>query len=275
MTGQLPIIPPDREDDLRGLQFLDEPDLIVFMAGNQFMVMPELIEAFQSENPDIKKIFYETLPPGLELNQILAGGAIFRDIQLPGTPDVYTSVTEEAMVTLKQRNLIDSYYPYLRNRLVLITQKGNPKGIKGVEDLARDDVRVSQPGDMENITEYIKKMYIKAGGEKLLHRIMEEKRAEGTTIYTIVHHRETPLRLLKGTVDVGPVWATEAEEAKRKGYEFETIELGPELDQSDSVLYYVAQLKTGPNPEAGRRFVNFILSQKAKDIYRQYGFIPV
>ncbi|RME65497.1 MAG: molybdenum ABC transporter substrate-binding protein, partial [Nitrospirae bacterium] len=95
MTGQLPIIPPDREDDLRGLQFLDDPDLIVFMAGNQFMVMPELIEAFQSENPDIKKIFYETLPPGLELNQILAGGAIFRDIKLPGNPDVYTSVTEE------------------------------------------------------------------------------------------------------------------------------------------------------------------------------------
>ncbi len=275
MEEKLPVIPPDREDDLKGLEFLDEADLIVFMAGNQFMVMPELMAAFQAENPDIEKVFYETLPPGLELRQILAGGAVFRDRRLPGNPDVYTSVTEEAMLTLKERGLIDEYHPYLRNRIVLITQKGNPKGIRSVEDLARDDVRVSQPGEMENITEYIKRMYLQAGGEELLQRIMEEKRAEGTTIYTIVHHRETPLRLLKGTVDVGPVWATEAQEAKRKNYEFETIEVGPELDQSDRVTYYVAQLKTGPNPDAGRRFVRFVLSQRAGEVFTKYGFLSI
>ena len=52
--------------------------LLLFMAGNQFIVMEELLAAFQKEFPDVQKIFYETLPPGLELKQILAGGAIFR-----------------------------------------------------------------------------------------------------------------------------------------------------------------------------------------------------
>ncbi len=275
MSEQLPEIPPDREDDLRGLEYLNEAQLVVFMAGNQFMVMPELMAAFQRQHPEIEKVFYETLPPGLELKQILAGGALFRGRTIPGNPDVYTSVTEDAMLTLKQRGLIDEYHPYLRNKLVLITQKGNPKGIKTVTDLARDDVRVSQPGQMENITEYIIKMYEEAGGKELVHRIMEEKRAEGTTVYTIVHHRETPLRLQKGTVDVGPVWATEAEEALRKGLEIEIIEPGPGLDQRDRVLYYVAQLKNGPNPEAGKKFVQFLLSSEAKDIYTKYGFMPV
>jgi len=52
-------------------------------------------------------------------------------------------------------------------------------------------------------------MYRQAGGDELVHRIMDKKRAEGTTIFTVVHHRETPLRILKKTVDVGPVWATD------------------------------------------------------------------
>jgi len=274
MSANYPVIPPDMEDDLQGLEHLENSDLIIFMAGNQFMVMPRLIEVFQQKYPVVQKIFYETLPPGLELHQILAGGAFFRDKIIPGNPDVYTSVTEEAMLTLTRKGLIEEYHPYLRNRIVLLVQKDNPKNIKSLDDLSRDDVRISQPGHMENITDYIIKMYEEAGGKQLVNRIMEEKRAEGTTIYTIVHHRETPLRLQKGTVDVGPVWATEAEEAKRKGLKCEVVEVGSGLDQKDKVLYYVAQLKNGLNPENGKKFIQFLLSEEAKAIYREYGFIP-
>ena len=73
-----PVIPDDREDDLHNLEFVHSADLSLFVAGNQFMVMEELLSEFQNKNPDIKRIFYETLPPGLELKQILKGGAIFR-----------------------------------------------------------------------------------------------------------------------------------------------------------------------------------------------------
>ena len=59
----LPVIPGDRADDLHNLEFADSADLILFMAGNQFMVMKEIVSAFKKEYPDIEKIFYETLPP--------------------------------------------------------------------------------------------------------------------------------------------------------------------------------------------------------------------
>ncbi len=245
------------------------------MAGNQFMVMDELISAFQKRHPEVKKIFYETLPPGLEFEQIKAGGALFRDRKITGRPDIYTSVTEEAMKELKTLGLIKNYHPYLHNRIVLITQKGNPKGIKSVSDLGRDDVRVSQPGAMENITAYILDMYERAGGKELVHRIMEEKRAEGTTILTIVHHRETPLRLRKGTVDVGPVWSTEAVHARSEGLDIEVIEPGERLDQRHRVTYYVARLKDAPNPENAEKFLEFLLSDEAQSIYESYGFIPL
>ncbi|MEE8430593.1 MAG: hypothetical protein V3S16_05035 [Candidatus Desulfatibia sp.] len=77
-----PIIPFDRGDDLHNLEIVDSSDLVLFMAGNQFMAMQEIITGFQKEYPDINKSYYETLPAGLELKQILAGGAQFRDIIL-------------------------------------------------------------------------------------------------------------------------------------------------------------------------------------------------
>ncbi|MFC1857543.1 hypothetical protein ACFL9U_05870, partial [Thermodesulfobacteriota bacterium] len=86
----LPIIPSNRSDDLHNLEFLDNPDLILFMAGNQFMAMKDIISDFQREYPDVRKIFYETLPPGFELKQILHGSAVFRDEILNIYPDIYT-----------------------------------------------------------------------------------------------------------------------------------------------------------------------------------------
>jgi ABC-type molybdate transport system substrate-binding protein len=271
---EIPEIPLTSAADIQNLEHMDDAELLLFMAGNQFMVMGELLEEFASRNPDIRTIFYETLPPGLELRQILAGGAKFGDKSLTGRPDVYTSVSEDAMLKLKEHGLVDEYFVYLHNRLVLMVQKGNPKGIKGVKDLARDDVRVSQPGEMEDITKHISDMYLKAGGEELLARIMEGKRAEGTTKLTVVHHRETPLRLKEGTADVGPVWATEVVNAKAKGESVEAVDVGPELDQHDRVNYYMARLTEAPNPEHGALFLDFLRSGVAQGIYRSYGFTP-
>jgi hypothetical protein len=79
----MPDIPPDRGDDLLYLEYIEDADLVLFMAGNQFMVMDELLDVFRQEHKGIEKIFCETLPPGLELRQILAGGGRFRGRFLP------------------------------------------------------------------------------------------------------------------------------------------------------------------------------------------------
>lgn len=273
----LPEIPKERADDLHGIEYLNDNDLSLFVAGNQFMVMPELIRAFQAEHPDVRKIFYETLPPRLELKQILADGARFGDRTLPGRPDIYASVSESAMKELENAGLIEpgDYSVYLHNRIVLMVRAGNPLGIRGVADLARDDVRVSQPNpEYEDIANYIAEMYRLDGGEALAYRIMEEKRAEGTTLPTVVHHRETPLRLTKGTCDVGPVWATEWAEAERKNLPLAVVEPGETIDQRDAVNYYITRLKGAKNKENAASFLKFIRSPTAKAIYRKFGFVP-
>ena len=274
----LPVIPSDRSDDLHNLEIADSSDLVLFMAGNQFMAMGEIISAFQKEYPHIKRIFYETLPPGLELKQILSGGAVFGDKILDIYPDVYTSVNEKAMKILEQSGHINKgdYHLYLHNRLTLMVVKENPARIHSVADLARDDVRISQPDpENEDIAFRIMEMYRQAGGDRLVHRIMEEKRAEGTTIFTVVHHRETPLRIAKKTVDVGPVWATEVIHAKvTSGLAFDVVEPGEELDQRDRTNYYVCKLKNAPHPDNAGMFLDFITSPYAQKIYKEYGFLP-
>ena len=39
-------------------------DLVMYLAGNQFMAMQTLIQDFQSKNPDVKTVYVETIPPG-------------------------------------------------------------------------------------------------------------------------------------------------------------------------------------------------------------------
>ena len=272
-----PVIPPDREDDLHNLAFAESADLVLFVAGNQFMVMDELVGAFQEEYPDVKRIFYETLPPGLELKQILAGGALFRDQVIEVVPDVYASVTEKAMGQLEDADLISQgdYFLYLHNRIVLMVPQDNPGRIGSVHDLGKEEVRISQPNpEYEDIAFYIMDMYRQAGGEDLVHRVMEEKRAEGTTILTVVHHRETPLRILKGTVDVGPVWATEVIHAQKGRLPVEMIEPGQGLDQRDSINYYMCRLKKAAHPDNGDKFLEFIKTPRAQGIYEAHGFVP-
>jgi molybdate transport system substrate-binding protein len=272
-----PVIPADREDDLHNLEVAEVADLVLFMAGNQFMVMEELLEAFQSKCPEVKKIFYETLPPGLELKQILAGGAMFGDKLIEVCPDVYTSVSEAAMKQLEQKDLTspESYLLYLHNRIVLMVPEGNPAQITAVEDLARSEVRISQPNpEYEDIAFHILDMYRQAGGEPLVQRIMEEKRAEGSTILTVVHHRETPLKIRRGTVDVGPVWATEIQHAQQTELAVDMVDPGEGLDQREKINYYICILKDSANPENAAKFLEFIKSPTAQGIYQRYGFVP-
>jgi hypothetical protein len=272
---QPPEIPAGRADDLHGLEHARDPDLALFLAGNQFMAVPELLQAFRDLHPDIKKIYCETLPPGLELRQILAGGAYFRDRFIGAKADVYTSVSRDAMQTLIDAGLVapEGYFPYLGNSLAIMVARGNPKGVGGVADLGRDDLRVSQPyPEYENIAGHILNMYRAAGGEELARKIMDVKRQAGATLPTTVHHRETPERILAGQADAGPVWATEIMNTQSRGQALEGVDIPPELNQRDSIRYYACRLENGSNPSNAGKFLDFLKTEKALEIFLSYGF---
>ncbi len=276
-SAQYPTIPDERGDDLHGLKYVNRAELVIFMAGNQFMAMANLMAAFREAHPDIGPIYYETLPPKMELRQILAGGAMFRGELIDAAADVYTSVSYQGVETLAKAGLVDkdACFVYLRNRIRLMVAASNPLGIQTVDDLTCDGLRISQPSpEHEDIAEHILAMYRRAGGENLVQRIMEDKLKRGQTQLTTVHHRETPERILNAQADVGPVWATEIEHARHSGLPLDGVDVGPDLDQRDRVAYYACPLINSANQKNGQRFLEFLQSSEAQRIYRHYSFRP-
>ena len=92
-------------------------------------------------------------------------------------------------------------------QLAIMVAGGNPKNIKSLGDLARDDVAVSMPNPKtEGVTRNILEAMQKAGGEDLVNAVLQSKKEKGTTFITRIHHRETPMRILAGQSDAGPVW---------------------------------------------------------------------
>lgn len=278
-TGaKVPEIPAKNEKDIHGLEYANNADLTIFFAGNQYPVVPELLEEFKKKYPEARNIFYETLPPGILAQQIRAGKANFKGQEITAQPDVYLSTTKELVDGLAKDGFIDASkaQPYVKNRLVLIVAQGNPKNIQGLGDLKREDVRVSMPNpEREGIAKYILNMYRDYGGPEFEKTIMDTKKNAGTTILTTVHHRETPDNLEQGKADVGPVWFTEYQEAKATGRKIDLVEVGEQYDQQKKITYYIAPLKKAPHPDLAQKFTAFVLSPEGQRIYAKYGFIPV
>ena len=76
-------------------------DLVMYLAGNQFMAMKEVIQDFQKKNPEIKTVYVETIPPGQILKgQILKQGMINGE-KTSKNPDLYASVNLGHLKKLK------------------------------------------------------------------------------------------------------------------------------------------------------------------------------
>lgn len=270
-----PVIPDEREGDFIGLEHEEDADLTLFLAGNQFMAVPDLLAAFREEHPEVRRIFCETLPPRLMLRQILEGGAVYRGRLIAAVPDCWATVSAAGVEALARAGRTDrgAAAQYLSNRVVCMVRAGNPQRIRQVADLGRRDVVVSQPSPMhEDIAEHVLRMYRVACGDGLVRRIMEEKRESGTTLLTTVHHRETPERLLNGVCDAGPVWATETAWAAAQGLALEAVEFGAEYDQHEQVRYWICPVHGGRNPENGKAFMKFLQGGAAREIFVRYGF---
>ena len=253
-------------------------ELTIYVAGNQFMAMEELMNDFQGKNQDIKTIYLETIPPGQILKgQILKQGKIDGQ-NTAQNPDLFASVNLGHLKKLKSKGVMENYKIYIHNKLELMVAKGNPKDIKGPEDLGRDDLIQSHPNPL---TEGIFKFY---GSQMLKDLDLYDKvtggseckscwAVEGKTWFTSRHHRETPHRIENGEADVGIVWATEVKHAQAEGRPIDGVSIPDPYNMEHKVGYAIGILTTGRNPNNAARFLDYLSTDDAQNIYAKYGFI--
>lgn len=247
---------------------INDPQLVVFFAGNQFMVIDDLMKAFKLKYPQYTRVLAETLPPGILAKQIKEGSIVIGNMRITLKPDVYTAGKTRIDETPEWFSRTELY---AKNKLAIMTRKGNPKQVKKLTDLGRSDVRVSMPNpEWEGIGKRIEEAYRKVGGEALRNTIMQTKVKDSTTYLTQIHHRQTPMRILYEQSDAGPVWYSEVHYQKMIGHPVEYIEI-PE-NENIKAQYYAGQLKKAPHPKAAKDFMDFLISKEANAIYSKYGF---
>lgn len=245
------------------------PQLVVFFAGNQFMCLDDLVAAFKKQYPQYQRIFAETLPPGILAKQIEGGSITIGNMRVTLQPDVYTAGKSRID---KMANYFVDTTAYAYNKLAIMIPKGNPKNIHGLKDLGRKDIKVSMPNpEWEGIGKRIEEAYVKAGGDNLKNAIMQTKVKDSSTYLTHIHHRQTPMRILYNQSDAAPVWYTEAFYQKMIGHPVEMIEIPAK--QNVEALSVAAMLKNAPHQQAAKDFMDFLMSETGKAVYKKYGFI--
>ncbi|MDH3980106.1 MAG: substrate-binding domain-containing protein [Gammaproteobacteria bacterium] len=164
-------------------QFHGDPtsaQLRLFMAGNQFVVMDNLIAEFKAQYPAYQEIYYVTIPPGKELQWILQEGAEWKAADFPKTqvldksggpnpedwvmqtttdeegvgfkmldmPDVYTTVARGHMNRLGTEGLVKEIFTYTHNQLAVMAHTTQ---VSALSSIAEDDSALFPSKDGFNV----------------------------------------------------------------------------------------------------------------------------
>jgi molybdate transport system substrate-binding protein len=247
--------------------------LVLYVGGNYFFAMAPLVEAFEAHHPELRgRVYWETIPPGLLVDQIKAGGRItVGNMTWTAKPDAYLAGLRKVKGLIDEGLLTGPGVPYVTNTLAIMVPKGNPANIKSLADLGRPGVRLAMPNPaFEGIARQIKMALTKAGGQALAGAVYDAKVRDGSTILTHIHHRQTPLFLMQGLADAGVTWQSEALFQEQEGHAIGHIDI-PETENS-MAIYAGAEVKGAAHPDAARAWLAFIRSPDALKIFERYGF---
>lgn len=246
--------------------------LVVFLAGNQFMVLPELVSGFLAAHPSAGSVFYETLPPGIVAEQFRRGGLRVGSLELRVKPDVL-ALSPAMLAALHDAGRVGPPRAYASNDLTLLVRAGNPAGVTGWADLARPGLRVAFP---DPATQGIGTLALEAieatAGPG--HRALIEggKRDAGEVVFTTIHHRQGPAWLADAVVDVAVAWSTEARHHEAADGPFDAVAI-PATENRRGV--YAASVVTGaPHGQAAASFMEYLCGEEGRAIYAAHGFGP-
>jgi ABC-type molybdate transport system substrate-binding protein len=263
--------PADNMADFHGN--LNDPALVLYASGNYFFGMAGMVRAFGEAYPAYRgRVFYETLPPGLLLKQMQAGGTITSgNLTFTVKPDVMMAEQRASQDWVKDGRLAAPVVSFATNDLTIMVPAGNPAGVTGLADLARPDLTVIMPNPaFEGVARQIRASLVKAGGETLAAAVYDTKVTAGMTLLTRIHHRQTPLLLMQGLGQAGVTWRSEAIFQEQQGHPIAHVDIPAE--QNTRAIYSGALVTGAAHVEAAKAWLAFIRSDAAFAALAPYGF---
>jgi molybdate transport system substrate-binding protein len=125
--------PADSMADFHGN--LTDPTLVLYASGNYFFALADMVRAFGEAYPTYRgRVFYETLPPGLLLKQLEAGGTVTSgNLTFTVKPDVMMAEQQASEAWVREGRLAPPVISFATNDLTIMV----PAGISQVLPISR------------------------------------------------------------------------------------------------------------------------------------------
>jgi molybdate transport system substrate-binding protein len=172
-----------------------------------------------------------------------------------GAPaDVFASADLTNMDKVK--DLVGSPKSFAGNRLQIVVEKGNPKGIRNLADLAGPDVKLVLAAAEVPAGRYARQVLDRAGLR--VRPVSEEDNVKAVVT-----------KVSLGEADAGIVYVTDVAAG---GDRIEGIDIP--RDQNLTATYPIATVKAGTAQDKAQAFLDLVLSDQGRQVLAGYGFLP-
>lgn len=222
-------------------------ELTISAAASLKEVMADLEKEFIKSNPNISLTF-----------NFGSSGSIQKQIEEGAPSDVFISAGESQMNALDEKGLIDkdSLSTLLKNQLVLIT---NTDTVNNMDDLSKvNHIAMGEPSSVpagKYADESLTKLNLK---ESLTPKLVYGKDVKEVLSWVVFREAEA-----------GFVYKSDT-------YCVDSIKVVDTISEEyhSPINYPVAVIKDSKNIKAAKEFKDFLSTDRAKELFRKYGYEP-
>jgi molybdate transport system substrate-binding protein len=219
----------------------------VFAAASLTAAFKDEGSAFQVKHPNAAVTF-----------NFAGSASLVTSINNGAPADVFASADTPNMdKVMKAGNVTGEAANFATNKLQIVIPAGNPKGIKGLADLANPSTVVILCAPTVPCGNYANQALTKAG-------VKVTAKSQEQDVNAVVS------KVSLGEADAGIVYLTDV---KAAGAKVQGVDIPDE--QNVVAVYPIATVKGGSNPTGGYAFIDFVLSSPGQAILANYGFSKV
>jgi molybdate transport system substrate-binding protein len=218
-------------------------EIKVFAAASLTAAFTDIGERFSAANGGTKVTF-----------NFAGSQALATQIQQGAPADVFASADLNNMDKVK--DLTGTPQNFASNLLQIVVEKGNPKSVATVEDLANPDLKVVLAAPDVPAGRYAAEILGKAG-------VTVKPVSEEDNVKAVV------TKVSLGEADAGIVYVTDVSAG---GDKVEGVDI-PE-DQNVLATYPIATVRASKAQDQAQAFLDLVLSAEGQQVLKQHGFLP-
>jgi molybdate transport system substrate-binding protein len=218
-------------------------EIKVFAAASLTAAFTELGQQYTSANGGTKVSF-----------NFAGSQALATQIQQAAPADVFASADTTNMDKVK--DLVGTPQNFASNLLQIVVEKGNPKGVKTLDDLANPDLKVVLAAPDVPAGKYAAEALNTA-------KVTVKPVSEEDNVKAVV------TKVSLGEADAGIVYVTDVTAG---GDKVQGVDIPK--DQNVTATYPIASVKAGKAQDKAQAFMDLVLSDQGQQVLKQYGFLP-